>query len=131
MKTDSPLPIRFFERWQDKIKLVVVTFTVAPIITAIILRANGESTAGGYIIIFPIGLFWLLIARVTESPGYEGGGIVMVFLYSFYSFLGWILYFGLTLFIVRATKPRMALILYVLLIFLLVANIAGCNVLAE
>jgi hypothetical protein len=127
MKTDSTLPIRFFERRQDKTKLVVVTFTTALIITAMILKVNSESIAGGfYAIIFPMGLFWLL----TESPGYEGGGIGMLFMFSFFSFLGWVLYAWLTMSVVRATKPRTALILYVLLVFLLVANIAGCTILA-
>jgi hypothetical protein len=127
MKIDSTLPIRFFERRQDKTKLVAVTFIAALIITAMILRINGASTAGGlYAIIFPMGLFWLL----TESPGYEGGGIGMLFMFSFYGFLGWMLYAWLTLSVVRATKPRTALILYMLLVFLLVTNIAGCSILA-
>jgi hypothetical protein len=140
MKTDNPLLIRFFERRRDKIKLVAATFTVALVIAAIITSVHGKLSSAGpnilafllglvpSILIFPSGLLWLLVTRITESPGYEGGGIVMVFMYLFFSFLGWILYFGL-ISIFLATKPRTALILYVLLIIFLVTNLAGCNIL--
>jgi hypothetical protein len=131
MKTDNPLPI-FFESRQARVVLVVATFALALIIVAMVLigKANDVSIVGTYAILFPTGLLWLmpvLVTIVTKSPSHEGGGIGDMFLLLGYSFLGWILYLGLALFIVRATKLRTALILYLLLIFLLVANVAGCS----
>ncbi len=132
MKTDNPLPIHFIENRQARIILVVLTLAVILIITAMILKINDVSIAGMYTILFPTGLLWFmpeLVARVT-SPSSEGGGIAMFSMLFVYSLLGWILYFGLALFIILATKPRTALILYVLLTFLFITNIAGCNNLA-
>ncbi len=132
MKTDNPLLIHFIENRQARIILVVLTLAVSLIITAMILKINDVSIAGMHTILFPTGLLWFmpeLVARVT-SPSSEGGGIAMFSMLFVYSLLGWILYFGLALFIILATKPRTVLILYVLLTILFVTNIAGCNNLA-
>ena len=140
MKTDNLLLIRIFESRKARAILVAVTIIISLIITAIIVKVNDVSindesvvawvwVVVWYAIYFPIGLIWSMPAGVvTMLTGGEGGGIGMVFSHLLYIFLGWILYWGLALLIVRATKFRTAFILYMLLIFLLVANIAGCNI---
>ena len=125
-QTDNHSPIPFPKSRQARFILVLITFAVALIIAALMGEVEGGAIA---VIAFPIGLLGLMPAVMNRafasiSDGDYGEGLMLLL---GYGVLGWILYVGLALFIVRTTPRRTALILYVSLIFLLVANVAGCN----
>ena len=126
MKTDNPSPIRFPEGRARSI-VVGVTFMVALVIAAIMI--GKDYLAPIMLLFFPTGFLFLLPEAMANRffPADDPGGGFSLAMLMGYGFLGWVLYARLASVIVRSTKRRTAIVLYVLLILLLVANLAGCS----